>query len=529
MPLTLLPTRAGYRLGEAPAIELRGDLPTAGELTVWSLGEPVHTQPLQPGAIQTLPELPCGCYGIEVAAQGRIARTAVEVTHDARARLRYGFVASYRPGKDAAAVVDLARRLHLNAIQCYDWAYRHADLLGGGELYDDALGQPIALQTVRDLVASLREAGTAALGYAAVYAVGPQEWSRWSEHALLDATGEPYALGDFLFILDPAAPEWLAHFGDDLAAAVAEVGFDGFHLDQYGYPKHAVTPDGTPVDVASSFMTLVDGVRRRLPDAQLVFNNVNDFPTWRTGSAHQDAVYIEPWQPVTTLGALADVADRARHVAGGKPVVLAAYQQVYADAPARVSDLATVLTMATLLSHGATQLLAGEEGRLLVDPYYVNNHPAEPGTLDLLARWYDFAVEHDALLLDPAIVDVTASYVGAYNDDLDVAFDGVEITERPAAGALWRRVTRAGDALVVHLINLVGQDDTVWDAPRNEPIPTGPGELRLKSLFGRLPRVRVADPDGAGRLIEVDVRLNGTHAVATLPSVSIWQVIHVAY
>ncbi|SMX62689.1 Glycosyl hydrolase family 66 [Brevibacterium linens] len=78
-------------------------------------------------------------------------------------------------------------------------------------------------------------------------------------------------------------------------------------------------------------------MRERLPESRLVFNNVNDFPTWGTGASPQDAVYIEPWKPVLTLGALADVATRARSVAGGKPVVLAAYQHVYDAAPGNAS------------------------------------------------------------------------------------------------------------------------------------------------------------------------------------------------
>lgn len=529
MPLTLLPTRASYGPGDPIGIELRGDPPAEAELSVWHLGELVHRQPLRAGAQQTLPELPPGGYGIEFeAAGGTVARTALEVTTDHRARLRYGFVASYRPGKDAAAVADFARRLHLNGIQFYDWAYRHADLLGGGEQYDDALGQPITLDSVRALVASLRAVGTASYGYAAVYAVGPEEWPAWQQHALLRPSGEPYALGDFLFIVDPAAPEWLEHFRDDLAASVAAVGFDGFHLDQYGYPKHAATLDGTPVDVAESFLTMLAGVRDRLPDARLIFNNVNDFPTWSSASAAQDAVYIEPWKPVLTLGALAEVATRARAASNGQPVVLAAYQHVYDQAPAEASDLATAFTMATLFSHGATQLLAGEHGKLLVDPYYVRNHEAEPRTLEFLTRWYDFAVEHDALLLDPAIVEVTASYVGDYNDDLDVAYQEVEVAEAAVPGTVWRRVTRAGDGLVVHLINLVGQDDALWDAPRNPLGKTGPGELRLKFVRGRMPRVRVADPDGRPRLEDVEVRIDGDHAVAILPALDIWQVVHVA-
>jgi dextranase len=529
MPLTLLPTRASYGPADPISIEIRGaETPREGTLTVRRLGELLHSQPLQPGALQTLPDLPLGGYGVELDAPGVSARTAVEVLNDPRSRLRYGFVASYNPGKDARAVADFARRLHLNGIQFYDWAYRHADLLGGGEQYDDALGQPITLSTVRELVETLRDAGAASYGYAAVYAVGPNEWPTWQQHALLRPNGEPYALGDFLFILDPAAPEWLAHFTADLAAAAERVGFDGFHLDQYGYPKHAATPDGTAVDVAASFVSMIDEVRQTLPQARLIFNNVNDFPTWDTASSPQDAVYIEPWKPVVTLAALARVATRARAVANGLPVVLAAYQHTYDHASADAADRATAFTMATLLSHGATQLLAGEHGKLLVDPYYVRNHEAEPATLDFLTRWYDFAVEHDALLLDPSIVDVTASYVGDYNDDLDVAYDGIDITETAAAGSVWRRVTRTGEGIVVHLINLVGQDDTLWDAPRNTPGATGAGELRFTYIRGQAPRVRVADPDGGPRLVDIPVRLDGDHAVATLPPLNVWQVVHVA-
>ncbi|APZ33383.1 hypothetical protein BOH66_03135 [Microbacterium aurum] len=526
--LTLLPIQASFRPGQSLGIEIRGEVPAEGTVSVWRLGELVHSQHLHPGDVQLLPELASGCYGIELEHAGGTVRTAVEVTADPCSRLRYGFVASYEPGKDVQSVVDLARRLHLNGIQFYDWAYRHADLLGGGEQYDDALGQRITLDTVRELVRALRGAGAASYGYAAVYAVGPEEWPQWRQHALLRPDGEPYALGDFLFILDPAAPAWLEHFTEDLRASVERVGFDGFHLDQYGYPKHAATPDGAVLDVADSFVRLVEAVRGRLPESRLIFNNVNDFPTWDTGSAPQNAVYIEPWKPVLTLDALADVAQRARSVAGGKPVVLAAYQHVYDHSPAEAADRATALTMATLLSHGTTQLLVGEHGRLLVDPYYVRNHEAEPDTLEFLARWYDFAVEHDELLLAPGVVDVTASYVGDYNDDLDVAYQDAVVSETAVAGSVWRRVVRADDSLVVHLINLVGQQDTLWDAPRLAPAAVGDGELRFRFVRGRRPRVRVADPDGSARLVEVPVRIDGNHAVATLPPLHIWQVVHVA-
>lgn len=521
--MELLPTLSSFGIGDPVEIEVRGG-PESAELIVRNLGDVVQRHEYRGEARLRLTGLAAGAYGIELTGPAGSARTAIEVVRDDRARLRYGFVVDYSPGRDVAGLSDLIRRLHLTDIQFYDWAYRHADLMGGGEEYRDALDQPISLAVVGDLAQAVQTVGARALGYAAVYAVGPEEWPAWQHDALLQATGDPYALGDFLFVLDPAAPDWQQSFTRQLREAVQRVGFDGFHLDQYGYPKHAERADGLLVDVAASFVSLIDSVREALPDQQLVFNNVNDFPTWATARTSVDAVYIEPWAPTTTLGALAAVVSRARSVAAGKPIVMAAYQHVYDLAAARESDLATAFTMATLFSHGATQLLAGEADRILVDPYYVRNHVMEASTAALLKRWYDFLVEHDRLLMAEDVIDVTSSYVGEYNDDCDVAFADAWSTSRAEPGAVWRRVVSVGGAVVVHLINLCGQSDAEWDAPRSAPIPQG-GTLRFRLSGASAPRVRVADPDAEGRLIELDVVVRGTHATVKLPEFGVWQVI----
>jgi dextranase len=513
----LLPTKASYRPGETIEIEVRGAV--AGTVRVWHFGELAVEQPYAGGPI-TLQPLPPGGYSVEL---GELT-TAIEVAANPRGRVRYGFVASYRPGKDLAGVTDTIRRLHLTATQFYDWAYRHADLLGGGEAYTDALDQPIALTTVRALAEAVQSAGSRALGYAAVYAVGPKEWSRWQHDGLLKPDGTPWALGDFLFVVDPAAPDWLAHFTADLEAATA-LGFDGFHLDQYGWPKRALRADGALVDVAASFVTLLDAVRAALPQAHLVFNNVNDFPTPLTARAPQDAVYIEPWAPQLTLQSLADTATRARRDGSGKPVVFAAYQHVYETAPVEAADRATALTMAALFSHGATQLLAGEADRLLTDPYYVRNHVVADSTASLLKRWYDFLVAHDELLMPPSLLEVTYAYAGDYNGEIDVSFTDAEVSVTAEAGKVWRRVVRAGDRLVVHLINLCGQADTLWDAPRNEHRSPGQPILSFRGLRGREPRIWSADPDTLGRLEPVPTTDAGDHHRATLPPLGVWQVV----
>lgn len=516
MSSELLPRRASFRPGEPIEIEAREA--SGGRLVVRHLGDVVHEAAHAGGDI-VLPPLPEGGYSVHLDGLA----TAIEVTGNPRRRLRYGFVASYAPDKDVAGLADMVRRLHLTAVQFYDWAYRHADLMGGGEVYRDALDQPIALSTVRRLVEAVHQAGSRALGYAAVYAVGPKEWPRWDHQALLRGDGAPYALGDFLFILDPAAPDWLAHFKGELEAATVTLGFDGYHLDQYGYPKWAARADGRIVDVAASFVTLINGVRESLPQAHLVFNNVNDFPTRQTARAPQDAVYIEPWAPQLTLQSLADTVDRARAFGAGKPVVMAAYQHVYDSAPTESADAATALTMATLFSHGATQLLAGEADRLLCDPYYVRNRVMAPSTAALLKRWYDFMVAHDELLFPPEITDVTDAFAGVYNMDLDVDFGGIAVSERAEPGKIWRRITQVGHRIVIHLINLTGQVDCLWDAPRQPIAAVGSGRLTLDRLAAVTKRVQVASPDDRDVLAEL--RPADGSASYLLPGLQTWQMI----
>lgn len=516
----LLPTKASFRPDEAIEIEVRGEI-TSGTLRVWHLGDLVSELVYAGGNRIVVPSLPAGGYAIELGA----LRTAIEITANPRDRLRYGFVANFAPGKDSSGLSDTVRRFHLNGVMFYDWAYRHADLMAGGEEYLDPLEQPISLPTVRRLVDAVQATGSSALGYAAVYGVSPKDWDHWKHDALLKADGTPYSLGDFLYVLDPAAPDWLSHFTGDLQKATASLGFDGYHLDQYGYPKRATRADGEDIDVAASFVTMIEVVRAALPDAQLVFNNVNDFPTGLTARAPQDALYVEPWAPQLTLQSLADTVARARAAGPGKPFVMAAYQHVYDKASAAESDRATALTMAALYSHGGTQILVGETDRLLVDPYYVRNHAMEQSTKALLKRWYDFLVAHDELLMPAHLHEVTHSYAGDYNGDVDVSFADADVSVTAEPGKVWRRIVRDGNRLVIHLINLCGQTDTLWDSPRQQPHPPGEATLQIRALYGRQPRVYSADPDGSGRLEIVPTRVANDRVVATLPDLQIWQLV----
>lgn len=527
--MELIPERATFAPGRPIGIELEGT--PAGVLRVSHLGRVVGEQLVRARARRVeLAPVPEGGYGVDLEVEGRVlASTAFDVLADPFERPRYGFVADFSPGRRIGDVTRHFRRLHLNLAQFYDWGYRHAQLVGPEETYADPLGQRVSMRTVRRLTGALADHGTLPLGYAAVYAVGAEEWSRWSDAGLYHPDGSPYRLGeDFLLLVDPADPRWSRHFTAQLRAALEHGGFAGFHLDQYGWPKRALRADGTVVDLSESFPTLLRRVAKGVPGARNIFNNVNDFPTWTTAPAPQAAAYIEVWPPHTTLGHLAQLVATTRGLRKGQAPILAAYLPPFGSAPETAAAQAARLTMATVFSHGGTHLLAGEAGSVLTDPYYPRNHRVARSTSDMLRRWYDFLVRHGDVLLDRQSQDVTGSFLAGINEEVAVlGAEPVPVSTDPEAGAVWARVVRTTHGTVVHLINLTDQDDTVWEAPKKAPAGISGMTLRLLPVGSEPATAFVADPDGRPGLHPAGVRRSEGHDLVRLPRLRTWQMVYV--
>lgn len=509
----LLPAKATFLPGEPIEVEARGAAAPV-EVSLWRLDRRVATATAAPGGNAVFPPQQEGGYGVE--ADG--ATGALDVLADPLTRPRYGFVARYERGRTASGVSDQVRRLHLNCVQFYDWMYRHARLLPPQDEFEDALGRSVSLAAVRALAAGVRAAGSLPLGYAAVYAVGRDERQSWAEIELLRPDGTTWALGDFLWNVDPGDERWLDFFTAELREAVEQVGFSGFHLDQYGAPKRARRRDGALVDLAEAFPRLIDRVAADVPHARLIFNNVNDFPTWTTARARQDAIYIEVWPPHDELGHLAALVANARLLAPSKPVILAAYLAPFADDEAAASA-AERLLLATVFSHGATALLHGEERAVLTDPYYVRHAEVTDETRDLTRRYYDFAVRYGDLLFDRAAVDVTRTHIAP--ETLEVAIDAsVPVATDAVAGTLWARVVRGRHGLLVSLIDLSAQAETRWNAPKRAPSPLE--GVRVAVERTGVASIWFASPEESPALRRLEsARVGGSEAVE-LPPFSTW-------
>jgi dextranase len=516
--IELLPAKATFAPGETIEVEARGAA-NGAPVRLFHLDRLVAEAAVGEGRA-TFSAQPEGGYGVQC---GEVSG-ALDVLASPLRRLRYGFVSHYEAGRSADGVAENVRRFHLNAVQFYDWMYRHADLVPSQDQYEDALGQRLSLATVRSLIAAVAVAGSLPLAYAAVYAVGEDAWPQWESEALYRADGTPWSLGDFLRIVDPCSERWLTHLCAELGKAM-DVGFAGFHLDQYGWPKWGLREDGRRVDVADALPALISRVAEELPGAKLVFNNVNDFPTWATAAAPQAATYIEVWAPHTRLRDLADLVAKARGLAPQRPVVLAAYLPAYHE-DERGALVGEMLLLATVFSSGATALLHGEEGAVLTDPYYVRHHTLQAEARDVVRRYFDFAVRYGDLLFDPAAVDVTRSHFGGDNEEVRVEAP-VPVSADAQGGTLWCRVFRVGGGLVIHLIDLSRQGDDEWATPkRSAPALAG---VRVSVLRrGReAAAILAAAPAGAAALEALPVETTDRYDSVELASLDTWALIQV--
>ena len=507
----LLPAKATFAPGEPIVVEARD---VRGAVRLLHLDRLVAEASVDDGVV-TFPPQPEGGYGVDA----NDASTAVDVLADPLTRPRYGFVSHYEADRIVDGVAENVRRFHLNAVQFYDWMYRHAKLMPPSDEFEDALGQTVSLATVRQLVAAVHAAGSLPMAYAAVYAVGAEAWPEWEGDGLFRRDGSPWMLGHFLWNVDPTSERWLAHFTADLRSAL-EVGFTGFHLDQYGSPKWAERADGTLVDLVEAFPALIDRVAADVPESRNIFNNVNDFPTFATVRANQALTYIEVWAPHTTLTHLADLVTKARLLAPERAVILAAYLSVHRGEEAAALQ-AEKLQLATVFSHGGSVLLHGEESAVLTEAYYVTHKEIAPAVQEGARRYFDFAVRYGDLLFGTD--DVTRTHVGGENEEVRIeATVPVATDARP--GTLWVRVLRVPGGLLVSLIDLSAQTDDVWDAPKNPSTPLDGVRVSILRRGAEAPRVAIASPD-APQLAALRPERSERDDAVSLPAFDTWALV----
>ncbi|MEK3883355.1 glycoside hydrolase family 66 protein [Paenibacillus sp. PL2-23] len=465
--------------------------------------------------------------------------TAFDVADDWRRATRYGFLSDFgaEQAGDASDVLWMTK-LHLNLVQFYDWMYRHDDLVSAEEVYMDLMGRSVSRKVVEEKIALCHAHGMKAVAYGAVYAASKAFAEQHPDWRLYTGAGEPY---DFIGIfnimnISPASP-WHGHIVAEYGKAVEQLGFDGIHMDTYGFPKTAWSRlEGVPrlERLEEQFPALIESTREALSelkdDVCLIFNNVGNWPVDTVARASQDAIYVEVWKPYERYHHLREIIGWAQHLSGGKNVILAAYLKPFRELDALGEGGAENgyrLLNAVVSAHGAHHLLHGENGGVLTQGYYVDYSRLRPGFMRVVRDYCDFGVRYGHVLYAEGMRDVSMTH--ADGDNMEYTFEGFPFSTYGEAGKVWTVIREKPELKLVHFINLVSASDDRWNEAKETPSPVE-GRIVRVAVDGEVESVLLASPDAhGGQALPLAFRLEttprGYTAVIALPPLQFWDVV----
>lgn len=480
-------------------------------------------------------------FGLDVEVQAggaTIARASrgFDVAEHWRYAPRYGFVSEFGPFQDVGTLLDkwrVMKDFHLNVVQFYDWMYRHYEFIPPEIVFADALGRILDLRSVKKQVELAHRFGIRPIAYGAVYAAEKEFADSHPDWLAYTRDGSVHNLADLFFIADISeGSPWVDHIIREFLRAMDEMGFSGIHADQYGFPRTYYRATGERVATAHEFAGFIGECRARLgPSADLIFNCVNNWPVWEVARSPQDVIYIEVWPPHDTYRDLHDLIAAARCASSfGKQVILAAYLAPFGPksrVAAEQAEAGMRLAAAALMASGGFCIVLGEGTSVLTEGYYPNFGRLRPEFSEVVRRYWDFAVRYEEFLFDLEGTDV--SDVESGGPDSSVVIEGYPYGPGAVPGTLWTIVREGRGYKVLHLVNLLGVDDSQWNVPKAQPKTVMDVRVRwlideeIRGLFCASPDVGYISPE---RLQYAEVSGPRGRAVEfALPRVDYWSTV----
>lgn len=318
-------------------------------------------------------------YHVEVrAGNDDYGASAIDVSSDWTRFPRYGYMTEYPSGESYATSLanmqELERNYHINAIQFYDWMWRHDQLIKrtGGTIdssWTDWSGKTINWQTLQNQISAAHSLNMSAMAYDIIYGgldnyqsvsgVNPQ-WGLYDDTS--HSSQWNFNFGDaypntHMYMFNPANSDWQSYISGQFNDALNN-GFDGMHLDQLGYNTGKYDYNGQAVDLPNTFAGYVNNVSSAFPSGKKVtYNIVNGgVGTWGAYNvahfANTDFDYSEQWENATTYQNLKDEVASFKALDGNKAVVLAAYMNYYEDnGPRSEAESASLSGVSTNTNH----------------------------------------------------------------------------------------------------------------------------------------------------------------------------------
>lgn len=565
-PVTLVAERdkAAYAPGDTirfkVGIHSSAPLPEGGKLrlTIRHLGEqvgapleaPVTGSQVELGWIAPGPDFRGYSVDLELFdAKGVLLASdtsAVDVSSRWLKFPRYGYVSNFAPGLDGKRIVEGLKAYHINALQFYDWQWKHHVPLAGtpgklDEVWPDLARRPTSRTTIQGMIAAAHTMGMAAMQYNLIYgaAAGYEADGVSPTWGLYDTRGGKqwqFPLPSSwttpsLYFFNPLDARWQKFLLDREMEVFQAYDFDGWHADTVG--DHGIKYDslGNPVDIKQTFKPFLDAAKARLGSKLLIMNAVGNKGHEGVNASKVDAAYVEvwPWDGFPDYGSLKRLVDSTRSETGGKSVIVPAYMNYdYAktkseQAPGEFNEPGVLLTEAAVLAAGGSRLELGDDGRMLCSEYFPNKSLVMGASLKSKIRYYyDFAVAYENLLRD-----------GQTDSANGIAIEGVAVSANGASNTVWAFARSDARYETVNLINLRGISDVAWrDTNATQKTPTALSSFKLKYYTAaNVTAAYVASPDREGgrsmRLTtETGSDSRGKFIAVTIPGLAYWNLVY---
>lgn len=458
----------------------------------------------------------------KIAARGSAVLSVVENIAD---DLRYGFYATYqRSAGSYAAKADMLARLHINAVEFYDYFPGHGYYAPREERYQfEPFGIEIDASDIRSKIDAGHERGILSLGYVAAYAASESIYRKYP-YPMTDASGSPKVFnGEIMsesqanerkkakwFYLMNVADDspWHRYIMEEFSRALDDapgdlVSFDGFEIDTYGDSADSVfhangsRRDGDLLrDVLRDFVRDVQKTTRAVKPYGIVsFNSVNEFGVERMYDV-TDFLFLEIWRFYSDqLGELVDICYRHREPQRQR-VILKLYPADMSPSQSSWPAYALRRALGAAMTGAGSLMVVGEpdvQNRVthgLNTLFYPDHQPLRSGNEELLRDYY----RHDAMLY---------GYThGRHVYNVNCRVDVPDCITRVYAAPLHR-------ALIVQLLH--AGPDRRWSADL-QPLPPKLDEEVTFQLPADFPprQVFYATPDFVGlqRPVQLDFKVD---------------------
>ncbi len=453
------------------------------EKCIWSKTEEIsnETQQFQVACGNEVNQI--GTYGVDVKIleEGSLvdqSSTAFDIVTSWEDAPRYGFLSDfYEKDEEDSNDVKQMNKYHISAVQFYDWMYRHDDLIPPTDVFEDVLGRKLSLKAVRHKIDLCHQHGMKAVAYGAIYASSKEFFRTHQEWGFYNKKSEAIEFANLFYIMDISEESpWVGHIKGEFKKAINLLDFDGIHMDTYGFPKTAFSHEGTHIkrlnELYPKFIdTVYEDLIHEKEEVSLFFNAVSNWGIEDISKSKLNVAYIEVWDPQEKYIHLYQLINRGKEL-GHKNVVLAAYLESFHPTKPRDKEKEMntfCLASATIFASGGFHLLLGEDNGVLADPYYVNYGQAQDKNAEgILRSYYDFFVRYSKLLNQLEGRDCSMTHAGGVNDEIHLA--NSKFSSYGEAGKVWTIYKELKGYHVLHLINLIGQEDEKWNTLKASPI-----------------------------------------------------------